>query len=172
MPKPLGKGMRLCVYVDSDHAGDQLTRKSRTGFIVFLNSAPIYWYSKRQGSLETSTYGAEFIAMKQACEYVRGLRYKLRSMGIPVDEPAFIFGDNQLVLHNTTKTGAVLKKKSSAIAFHYVREGVSRDEWRTEHISTHKNIADLLTKPLADKDKRWTFIATMLAYVAPAVYYK
>ena len=172
MPKPLGKGMRLRVYVDSDHAGDQLTRKSRTGFIVFLNSAPIYWYSKRQGSLETSTYGAEFIAMKQACEYVRGLRYKLRSMGIPVDEPAFIFGDNQSVLHNTTKTGAVLKKKSSAIAFHYVREGVSRDEWRTEHISTHKNIADLLTKPLADRDKRWTFIATMLAYVAPAVYYK
>ena len=73
MPSPLGGSMRLPVYVDSDHAGDQVTRRSRTGFIVYLNNAPIYWFSKQQTLCETSTYGSEFIAMKQACEYVRGL---------------------------------------------------------------------------------------------------
>ena len=57
--------------------------------------------SKNQGSCETSTYGSELVAMKQATEFVKGLRYKLRMMGVPVDEPAFIFGDNQSVLHNT-----------------------------------------------------------------------
>ena len=171
MPTPLGESMRLQVYVDSDHAGDQVTRRSRTGFIVYLNNAPIYWFSKRQTSCETSTYGSEFIAMKQACEYVRGLRYKLRMMGIRVDEPAFVFGDNQSVLANTDNTGSVLKKKTSAIAFHFVREGCCRDEWRTAYINTHENIADLLTKPLTDIDKRWRFIATMLLWVAPSRYY-
>ena len=171
IPEPLGKSMRLRVYVDSDHAGDQVTRRSRTGFVVYLNNAPIYWFSKRQTSCETSTYGSEFIAMKQACEYVRGLRYKLRMMGIRVDEPAFVFGDNQSVLANTENTGAVLKKKTSAIAFHFVREGCVRDEWRTSYVNTHENIADLLTKALTDTDKRWRFISKLLRWVAPRPYY-
>ena len=47
MPTPLGESMHLQVYVDSDHAGDQVTRCSRTGFMIYLNNAPIYWFSKR-----------------------------------------------------------------------------------------------------------------------------
>ncbi|KAL7526348.1 hypothetical protein ACHAXR_001442 [Thalassiosira sp. AJA248-18] len=54
--------------------------------------------SKKQTSFETSTFGSEFVAMKQASEYVKGLRYKLRMFGIPILEPTFIFGDNQSVL--------------------------------------------------------------------------
>ena len=76
MPTPLGKTMRMHVYVDSDHAGDSLTRRSRTGFVVFLNSASIFWFSKRQtSSCETSTLGSEFITVKTAC--VRLLRQGL-----------------------------------------------------------------------------------------------
>ncbi len=73
------------MFVDAVHAGDLLPRRSRTGFIVFLNGAPIYWSSKKQTSCETSTFGSEFVAMKQATEYIHGLRYKLRMMGITVD---------------------------------------------------------------------------------------
>jgi hypothetical protein len=87
--------------------------------------------------------------MKQATEYIRGLRYKLRMMGITVDEPAYAFGENQLVLANATAPGSMLKKKSNAIAYHFVREGCARDEWRTAYINTDENVADLLTKPLA-----------------------
>jgi len=46
-PEPLGIGFTMRAFVDSDHAGDSITRRSRTGFIIFLNSAPIYWYSKK-----------------------------------------------------------------------------------------------------------------------------
>ena len=53
--------------------GDTVTRRSRTGFIVFLNCALIYWTSKKRMSIESSSFGSEFIAMKQCCEYVRGL---------------------------------------------------------------------------------------------------
>jgi len=172
MPTPLGKSMRMHVYVDSDHAGDSLTRRSRTGFVVFLNSAPIFWFSKRQTSCETSTFGSEFIAMKTACDYVRGLRYKLRMMGIRVDEPTYIYGDNQSVLANTSNPGSTLKKKSAAIAYHFVREGCVKDEWRTDYINTHDNVADLFTKALPSGEKRWKFVSKLLAYLAPKQFYK
>jgi len=103
MPKPLGESFTIRVFVDADHAGEHLTRRSRTGFIVFLNNAPIYWISKKQTSCETSSFGSEFVAMKQACEYVRGLRYKLRMFGIPVEGPAFISGDNKSTLTNSPR---------------------------------------------------------------------
>ena len=129
MPRPLGgKIITMWVFVNSDHAGDQFTRRSRTGFIVFLNSDPIHWRSKKQGSCETSTYVSDMFAMKQACEFVQVLRYKLRMMGIPVDEPSFMFGDNQSVLANTANPGSTIKKESQSICFHFISEGCTRDE--------------------------------------------
>ena len=61
--------------------GDIATRRSRTGFIIFLNNSPIYWFSKHQTSVETSSFGSEFVSMKLCCEYIRGLRYKLKNDG-------------------------------------------------------------------------------------------
>ena len=166
MPEPLGLPFLMRVYVDADHAGEFVTRRSRTGYIVFLNSAPIYWLSKKQTSCETSTFRSEFVAMKQATEYTRGLRYKLRMFGIPVTEPAFVHGDNQSVLCNTTAPQSTLKTKSNAIAFHFVREGCARDEWRTAYINTHLNVVDLMTKPLAGI-KRWKFVQMLQHYICP-----
>ena len=165
MPQPRGFGFKIRAYVDSDHAGDSTTRRSRTGFIVFLNCAPIYWTSKKQGSVETSSFGSEFIAMKTCCEYLRGLRYKLRMMGIPCDYPSYILGDNQSVLVNATKPFSVLKKKSCSIAYHYVREGVAKNEWRAAYVSTHDNLADILTKPLPGGEKRTKFIRMVLHHI-------
>lgn len=153
-PKPLGLEFVIKAYVDASHAGCKLTRRSRTGFVVFLNSAPIFWYSKKQGSCEVSTFGSEFVAMKNCVEYLRGLRYKLRMMGIPVGNPCFVFGDNQSVLWNTTIPDSTLKKKSSSVAYHYVREGVSRDEWRTGYINTKDNLSDVMTKTIVSKEDR------------------
>jgi hypothetical protein len=164
-PEPRGIGFTMRAFVDSDHAGDVSTRRSRTGFLVFLNSAPIYWFSKKQTCIETSSFGSEFIAMKQCCEYIRGLRYKLRMMGIPVTLPTYVFGDNQSVLANTTNPYSQLKKKSSSIAYHFVREGTARDEWRTTYLNTHYNPADMLTKSLSGGEKRSRFIAYVLHYL-------
>ena len=138
----------MMVYVDSDHAGDTVNRRSRTGFFIFLNSAPIYWSSKKQTSCETSSFGSEFCAMKEDTEYVRGLRYKLQMMGIPVDEPTFVYGVNHSVLANTTMPGSTLKKKTKSIASHHIREVTARDEWRTAYVNTHENVDNMLTKPL------------------------
>ena len=102
--------------------------------------------------------------MKNCCEYIRGLRYKLRMMGIPCDFPAYILGDDQSVLANSSKPFSVLKKKSSSIAYHFVREGVASDEWRYAYVITHDNPADLLTTPIGGGEKR-TKLTGMMIYI-------
>ena len=163
-PEARGLGFTIFANVDSDHAGDEITRRSRTGFIVFLNNSPIYWFSKKQGGIETSSFGSEFIAMKQCCKYLRGLRFKLRMMGIVVDGPSFVYGDNKSVLINASVPESALRKKSNSIAYNYVREGSASDEWRVAYVNTHHNVADLLTKPLGGEKRRY-FIQRLLHHL-------
>jgi hypothetical protein len=84
LPPPLGKDIDLRVMVDSDNVGEKRTRRSHTGFIIFCNLAPIIRLSKQQATIETSVFGAEFVAMKHGIETLRGLRYRICLMGIPL----------------------------------------------------------------------------------------
>jgi hypothetical protein len=102
--------------------------------------------------VETSSFGSELTAMKQCCEYIKGLKYKLQMTGIPCDEPAYIEADNQSVLCNTTIPDSTLKKKNQSKVYYMVREA-ARDEWRTTYINTHDNESDLLTKQLPSGPK-------------------
>ena len=86
-------------------------------------------------------------------------------MGIACEIPTLIYGDNKSVLANTTIPDSQLKKKSNSIAYHFVREGCARDEWRTTYINTHENPADLLTKPLPSGEKRVGFIRRILHHL-------
>ena len=141
-------------YVESNHAGDTITCRSRTGLIIYLNNAPVFWTSKKLGSIGTSFFGSEFIAMKNCYKFVCGLHYKLYMIGIPsCSRPTFIFGDNKSVLVNSSKTFSQLKKKLSFIAYRFVREGVAMDEWRLTYINTHDDVADLLMNPIAGGEK-------------------
>ena len=154
MPEARGKPLDLRMFVDSDHAGEKLTRRSRTGFMIFANNALIHWLSKKQPTVETSVFGAEFVAMKNGMECLRGIRYKLRMMGVPVDAPSYIFGDNMSVVTNSSKPESTLKKKSNSICYHAVREAVAMGECLVAHIRTHWNFADLLTKVLHGDKRR------------------
>jgi hypothetical protein len=78
-----------------------MTRRSRSGYLVYLNGALITWYSKRQPSVESSVFGAEFVALKNGMESVHGLRYKLRMMGVEIAGPTYAYGDNMSIIHNT-----------------------------------------------------------------------
>ncbi len=153
-PEPRGKSVHLRMYVDSDHAGEKRTRRSRTGFFVYINSALTQWISKKQATIETSVFGAEFVAMKIGMESLRGLRYKLRMMGVPIFGPSLIYGDNMSVIHNTQRPESTLKKKSNSIAYHAVRESVAMGESLTGHVGTNSNPADLATKVLHGKKRR------------------
>ncbi len=115
MPPPLCKDVDLGMMVDRDHAGEKRTRCSRTGFIIFCNLAPIIWLSKQQATIETSVFGSEFVAMKHGIKTLRGLRYKIRMMGIPLYGPTYIYGDNKSQVTNSSRPELTLKK--SAIQF-------------------------------------------------------
>jgi hypothetical protein len=148
MPKPHGKEVQINVFVDADHAGEKLTRRSHTGFIIMLNRAPVDWYSKRQNTVETSTFGSEFVSTRTACERVKALRYKLRMMGVPIDGPANMFCDNESVVKSAARPESQLKKKHVSLCYHAVRETIAHQIVRVAWERGETNIADLLTKSL------------------------
>ena len=151
----MGKSVNISTFVDADHAGEKLTRRSQTGVLIFVNKAPIHWYSKRQPSVEASTFGAEFYAMKIAVEMNEALRYKLRMFGVPIDCPSNIFCDNEAVYKNTTIPESVLKKKHHSIAYHRCREAVAAGTIRIAKQGTEKNLADFFTKVTTSIRKRF-----------------
>ena len=161
-PGPRGRGFVMRIFIDADHASDTVTRRSRSGFLCYLNCAPITRFSKKQTSVETSSFGSEFVAMKHGTEYVRGLRYKLRMMRIPILGPAYIYGDNQSVLFNTTIPESTLKRKSQSLCYHFVREGCAKDEWRTSYVNTKDNPADILTKAIPSGELRARLVRMLL----------
>jgi hypothetical protein len=134
------------MFCDSDHAGEKRTRRSRTGFLIFCNMALIDWISKKQATIETSVFGAEFVATKHGIEKLRGLRYKLRMMGIPLVGPSYIYGDNKSQVTNSTRPELTLKKKCNSICYHAVQESVAMGESLITHIRTENNYSELMTK--------------------------
>ena len=75
------------MFVDSDHSGDKKNGRSRTGFMVHVDTALIQWYTKKQATIEGAVFSAEFVAMKTGVETPWGIRYKLRMMGANIDGP-------------------------------------------------------------------------------------
>jgi hypothetical protein len=148
MPAPLGNIVSTHCFVDADHASDRATRRSHTGILIFCNRSPIIWYSKRQNTVETSTFGSEFVAMKIAVELVEALRYKLRMFGIPIVDPTDMYCDNNAVVQSATLPESTLTKKHNAIAYHRVREAVASGMIRVAKEDTKTNLADPLTKQL------------------------
>ena len=62
--------------------------------MIFLNNPLIAWFSKKQAIIETSVFGAEFVAMHIEMETLRGLLYEMRFMWVPISGPLLIYGDN------------------------------------------------------------------------------
>jgi hypothetical protein len=139
-----GKEVDLRLFVDSDHAG----------FVIYLNMAPIVWFSRRQPTVESSVFGAEFVAMKNGIETCRGLRYKLIIMGVALSGPTYFYGDSMSVVHNTQRTDSVLKEKSNYICYHAVRESAAMGESIIGHVPSVKNPADIFTKVVPGGQKR------------------
>ena len=73
--------------------------------------------------------------------------------GIPVNGPAYIYGDNQPVIFNTYIPDYNLKKNSHSISYQFTREGAAKDEWRTAYVNTNENESDLLMKQLPACEK-------------------
>ena len=80
--------------------------------IIFLNNAPIIWFSKQQATVETLTFGSEIVGMRIAVELVEELRYKLRMMGVPIYRSTNVYCGNESVVKNVTRRESPCKKKT------------------------------------------------------------
>jgi Reverse transcriptase (RNA-dependent DNA polymerase) len=147
-PIPLGQPITTGIYFDSNHAHDEVNRRSITGLLTYAGGTPISWVSKRQGAIATSTYTAEMAAAKTAAEEAISIRYMLRSLGVPVEGRTYLWGDNLGSLMSTDNPGAQCKKKHSQVAFHYVRECNAAGITDVRKVHTDFNLSDPFTKPL------------------------
>ena len=100
--------------------------------------------------MELSTYRSELVAMQIVTELILELRYSLRMLGVPLDGPALMLGDNMSVVLNTAVPSSVLKKKHLGIGYHRVKEAIAAKVLRFAHIKSEENLADALTKALAN----------------------
>jgi hypothetical protein len=164
MPTPLGKPFRTTTYADANLMHCLVTGRSMSGIIHMVNQTPIQWFCKKQNVVETATYGSEFMVARQATEQIMDLRYTLRMMGIPIDGPAWMFGDNQSVITSSNIPHSSLNKRHNALSYHRVREAISAGILYFIHIDGKLNPSDILTKFLA-----W---ATFWPLIQPLLFWK
>ena len=115
MAEPRGKVVRIGAFVDANQAGNIVTRRSHSGIIIFVQNAPIIWFSKRQNRVEAATFGSEFVTLRICKDLIVALCYKLCMFGVPLDKPADVFCDNSGVVMNVSKPESTLQKKHNAI---------------------------------------------------------
>jgi len=147
-PTPLGACVRTTTYKDANLLHNLVNGRSCTGILHFLNQTPIDWFSKRQGQVETSTYGSEFVAARIAVEQIVDLRYTLRMFGVPIEGPSWLFGDNKGVIQSSTIPHSKLEKRWCALSYHRVRESVAAGHIHFLHLEGRQNPSDCLTKTL------------------------
>ena len=119
------------------------------GILHYLNQTAVDWFCKRQDTVETATYGSEFVVAKFGCEQIMDLRHSLRYLGVPVLNHSYMFGDNQSVVTSSTIPHSRLNKRHQALSYHRVRECIAAKIIRFFHVRSEENPSDIMTKFLA-----------------------
>jgi len=124
-PVPLGNFVILSHYMDANLYHDMLMGRLVTGILHYLNKMPIDWYSKKQATVKTATYGSELVSAQLAVDQIVDLRLTLWYLGVPLHDKSYLFGDNNSVVDSSAKPHSKLHKQHNARSFHQVREAVA-----------------------------------------------
>ena len=146
IPKPLGKRVITTTVLDANLLHDIVTGKSVTAVLHFVNTATTDWFSKRQATVETATYGSEFVAETTATEQIMDLRNTLRYRGVPIMTKAYMFGDNKSVVMSSTIPQSILNKRHNTLSYHRVREAIAANILEFHWCSSSQNRSDILSK--------------------------
>ena len=145
-PRPLGKKVITTTYKDANLYHDVTTGRAVTGVLHFVNQTPIDWHSRKQATVETATYGSEFVAAKTAIQQIMALRTTLRYLGVPLDGASYLFGDNESVVKSGTIPHSQLHKRHHGLSYHYTREAVASQAVSFHFLPGYLNPADTLSK--------------------------
>jgi hypothetical protein len=160
-PASLGKEVTITTYVDANLYHNWTIRRAVTGTLDFLNGTPIDWFSKRQNTVETATYGSEFVAARIATDRIINMRMTLRYLGVPIKGKSYMFGDNQSVVTSSTIPHSKLNKRHIALSYHRVREAIAAKVLDFLHIDGKTNPADVLSKQCGHIDA-WPHLKWLL----------
>ena len=163
LPEALGKDIVLTTFVDANLYHDLISGRSVTGILHLINQTPVDWFTKRQATVETATYGSEFVAARIAIDQILDIRLTLCYLGVPVNGSTYLFGDNQSVITSSTIPHSPLSKRHNALSYHRVREAIAGKIIKFFHIDGKTNPADVLSKHCGHP-QMWPHIRPLLFY--------
>ena len=146
--------MIISIFCDAAFAGNLVTRRLQTSILLLINNAPMLWCSKRQNTVEASTFCSEFITLRVGCEMNDGLRFKFCMMGIPIQGPTNTYCDNEVVVSNSSLVESILKKKQLSVCYHKVHKCYAKDAVYITYEPIATNLAGIYTVILSVEEKQ------------------
>jgi hypothetical protein len=146
VPEPLGEPVITTHYVDANLNHDVSTGRAVTGVLHFFNQTLIEQYCKKQATVQTATFGSEMVSARTATEQIMELRTMLRYLGVNIEGPAYMFGDNRTVVNSCIVPNARLHKRHELLSFHRVREAIAAGTIAFHYIPGSQNPADIVSK--------------------------
>lgn len=139
---------KLEAYSDADFAGDRISRKSMTGFIIMLNSVPIAWGSTKQRTVALSTTESEYIAACYTVKEIIWVNRLLKQLLNDTYDTPTLFVDNQSAIKLIKNPSYHKRTKHIDVSYHFIRQHYSENTFKLEYIESTRQTADIFTKAL------------------------
>ncbi len=165
-PPTRGARVVLTSYVDANLYHDLISGKSVTGILHMANQTVIDFHSKLQSTVETATFGSEYVAARTCTEQIIDLRTSFRYLGVDIAHPTMMFGDNESVVNTASMPHSKLSKRHNALSYHKTRSCIAAGIIRFHHIPGAFNPADILSKHW-DYPSVWTTLRPLLFLQGP-----
>jgi hypothetical protein len=145
-----GSTFDLIGYSDADYAGCKIDRKSTSRTCQFLGRSLVSWASKKQNSVALSTTEAEYIAAGYCCAQLLWMRQTLRDYGYKLSKVPLLC-DNESAIRMADNPVEHSHTKHIDIRYHFLRDHQQKGDIEVAYVSTHNQLADIITKPLDEK---------------------
>lgn len=144
---PATSSTKISAYVDADWGSCQVTRRSTTGYCVFMGSSLISWRSKKQATVARSSAEAEYHALAAVTSELLWLKQLLRAFDIPL-QTSMVFSDSKSAIQLAHNPTCHERSKHVDIDCHFIREHVQTGFLNLIHVKSQDQLADPLTKAL------------------------